>query len=511
MIKFSRCLVLIIIALWSVNANSQNSQVMYYMRIPQNRLINPAFRPANSFNLGLPLLSSINGNINNNFLELMDVLAPNDTIDMSEWPPKSLDTKRIADRMKKHNSISADVNIQLLGLGFMIGKDWNIFIDVIDRVEAKAILPKDMSLFISGFDLLQDQTVSFSGMKLRAQYYREYGLGISKNVTEKLRIGARAKLITGIACLNFDNRAFDLTRVGSTLPVSISVNADASLQMNGLSRLKAFEHLITSSKGISGISNFLKNYLFSSFLPNSDDNFLNNSFSNLGLGVDIGAVYDFNKMLSVSASVTDLGFINWKDDLKSYDIKKSFEFQAVSLEDIVNDNFSADSLMGDFIDTLKNGFIQNSNPLAYKTYLSPGISIGANLNLFSVFTVGVLSQSKIYGGQIKEALTLSGNAYFGKIFSASLSYTIANYSFNNLGFGMSFKAGPGQIYFIADNIPLTWNKITLTTENGSSPLPMPDKLNLLNLRMGFNISFGKVGKVDKNGNKKIDKPMIIVE
>jgi hypothetical protein len=229
-------------------------------------------------------------------------------------------------------------------------------------------------------------------------------------------------------------------------------------------------------------------------------------FSNPGLGIDLGAVYNFNKMFSVSAAITDLGYINWKKDLKSYEANNTFKFQGFSIKDVVDQTVSIDSLIQGIADTVKNSFIENPNPLAFKTNLPATISVGANLNLFSTLTFGVLSQSKIYAGQIREALTLSANAYLGRTFSASLSYTMANYSYNNFGFGMAFKAGPGQIYLIADKIPVQWSKLYVK-KGGSdySRIPMPENWNMLNIQLGFNISFGKVV------SKKVDKPMVIVE
>ena len=53
--------------------SAQNSQVIYFMNLPQNHLVNPALRPSNSVYIGLPGLSGINLNINNNFVNFSDV------------------------------------------------------------------------------------------------------------------------------------------------------------------------------------------------------------------------------------------------------------------------------------------------------------------------------------------------------------------------------------------------------------------------------------------------------
>jgi hypothetical protein len=485
MIRIKRFILIAFLAVIYINGSAQNSQVMYYMRIPQNHLINPAIKPANLFYIGLPVLTGVNAGINNNFLNLNNLLQ-NDTI--SSWPPPDFDLNKLAGSLKENNTIAADANIQLLGLGFMIGKDLNIFINVIDRVEAKAYFPKNiMDLYITGYDQFLNKTINLSDLNIRAQYFREVGIGFSKNVTQKLRVGVKAKILFGVASLNFDNRLLSL-KVNSDFTQTIT--ADASLDISGKQRINTLKDDFSSG---GKIGRFFKDYL-------------KTPFSNPGLGIDLGAVYDINKMFSVSAAVTDLGYINWKDDLKSYKANNTFVFQGLSLKDVVEQNVSIDSLIKGIVDTVKKSFIENPNPLAYKTNLPAGVVLGANLNLYSVLSFGVLSQSKIYAGQIKEALTLSANAYLGRVFSASLSYTMANYSYNNFGFGMAFKAGPGQIYLIADKIPVKWSKIYIEKNNNEYfHIPVPENWNTMSLQVGFNISFGKIVRT------KVDKPMVIVE
>jgi hypothetical protein len=467
----------------SVDAQAQNSQVMYYMRIPQNHLMNPAIKPANRFYLGLPVITGINAGFGNSFLDLKKIF-PNDTI--GSWPPANFDVNQLAGMLQEKNTISADANIQLFGLGFMIGHDLNIFIDVIDRVEVKSVFPKDiLKLYIAGGSQYSDQTIDLSGLNIRAQYFREAGIGFSKNVTQKLRIGGKAKLLLGVASINFDNRSLSL-KVNSDYSQTIS--ADASLDISGKQRINELKNSFSGGK----IGQIARDYL-------------NTSLTNKGFGMDLGIVYNPIKMFTFSAAVTDLGYINWKDDLKSYVAKNTFNFQGITLEDVVNNTVSMDSLINGIVDTVKNSFIENPNPLAFKTYLPTGITIGASLNLFSVLSLGVLSQTRLYGGQINEALTLSSNLYFGRVFTASLSYTMANYSYDNIGFGLAFKAGPGQIYLIADKVPVNWSKFYVKKGATYSSMPMPSSWNMMNIQIGFNISFGKIV------NKKVDKPMVVVE
>jgi hypothetical protein len=225
---------------------------------------------------------------------------------------------------------------------------------------------------------------------------------------------------------------------------------------------------------------------------------------NTGIGFDFGAVYELNKMISISASVTDLGFIKWKDDLKSYSAKDTtLTFNRFTLQDVVDQTITLNTLFDEAGTTIKDSFKEDAKPSAFKTYLPTVINLGANFNLLPVLSVGILSSSRIWSGQIKEALTLSGNVYLGRMFSGSLSYTTANYSFDKFGIGLAFKAGPAQIYLIADKIPVKWSKIYLKKQPGEyTPLSLPDRWNTLNFQIGLNFAFGKVVI------KLVDKPML---
>lgn len=471
-----------------VNASAQNSQVMYFMNLPQNHILNPAIRPVNAFYLGLPVLSGVYAGINNDFLELKDIFIPglksgsNLTFQQSNF-----DLNKIVDKLKDHNNISANINLQLLGLGFTVGKDLYFFVDIIDRIETESEFPKSfLKLFINGNDQFLNQTIDLSGLNLKAQYFREFGFGFSKNITEKLRIGAKAKLLAGIVSGTLDNRTMSL-EVNDAF--SRTVKADASFDISGNTWITEMNNDLNKNNP----SSLIKDYAL-------------NSFSNPGLGIDFGAVYNLNKMISLSASVTDLGFINWKDDLKSYKAKNSFVLSGLSLKDVVDQNISKNDLVNELTDTISNSFIENSKPSSYRTYLPADVLLGANLNLFQILSFGVLSSSKIYFGQIKESLTLSANAYIGKVLSGSLSYTAANYTYNNFGIGLACKTGPVQIYLTADKIPSKWSKIYIEKPDQKFlTLSLPDRWYALNLQFGVNISFGKMG------NKKIDKPMILLE
>jgi hypothetical protein len=209
-------------------------------------------------------------------------------------------------------------------------------------------------------------------------------------------------------------------------------------------------------------------------------------------------------MFTLSASVTDLGFINWTSELKSYSSKGTFTLSGITMEDVVAQNFAIEDMVSSLVDTLKNSFSAEDSPQPFRTNLPATILAGGSINPAKFFSLGILSESRLYAGNLKQSFIFSGNFYAGRVLSASLSYTVTNSSYNNLGLGLAIKAGPAQIYLIADKIPLSWDKIYIedsetNTYNGVS---VPSNLSMLSMQAGVNIVFGR------RESKKTDKPML---
>ncbi|MCX6260327.1 MAG: DUF5723 family protein, partial [Bacteroidia bacterium] len=181
-------------------AQAQNSQVLYFMNLPQNHLLNPALRPTNSVYIGLPVLTGINLNIKNNFFNFSDVLSEDMQIDESTIPflNPDFDRDRFLGRLKELNYLEPTVAVQLFGLGFSAGRsrDLYIFLDINEHVGANIVFPRDLiRLAFIGNEEFAGQTFDLSALNADLNYYHEIGIGASKNITPRLRIGAKGKLL----------------------------------------------------------------------------------------------------------------------------------------------------------------------------------------------------------------------------------------------------------------------------------------------------------------------------
>lgn len=493
MIGKTKYTLILLLAMLFVTGSAQNSQVLYFMNLPQNHLINPALRPSNSVYIGLPVISGINLNINNNFINFSDVFMKGHSVDpdsVYSFLHPHFNVDDFLAKIKDKNSLEAEASVQLFGLGFSAGKDLYIFLDINDRINGNFVIPGDFfRLGLKGNESFVGKTIDFSALRGDMKYYREYGFGFSKNFTGKLRIGAKVKILSGIAAVSVDNRSLGIT-VNSDY--SHTINADLAVNMSD-----PLDVYYDSNNNVDSIvfdDNRFKT-------PKGIFDFVLGK-KNTGLGFDIGATYSITDKFIVSAAITDLGFIRWKKDLSNITAESNFTFNGLDMLGVVNGTKTIDEVSTEMIDSLKNSFVFSNSRVPFTTYLPVGVTLGGSYGLTKSFSVGVLSYSRFIGKQMRESFTLSGNLNIRSLFSTSVSYTIANHRFDNLGFGLAFKPGIFQFYMIADRIPVTWNKIKV---DSGSTIPLPASWNTINLRLGMNLAFGNRIK------KKDDKPMVLVE
>jgi hypothetical protein len=222
---------------------------------------------------------------------------------------------------------------------------------------------------------------------------------------------------------------------------------------------------------------------------------------NMGLGLDIGATYDISDRFKLIASITDLGFIRWKNEVTNLKAKNQFLFSGLSMDNVLNGTMTFDSVANLMGESLKNAFKVSDSKRPFTTWLPFSVTFGGSYNVTEQFSVGLLSYSRVIGKQVREALTLSANINIGNSLSASLGYTAENHQYDNLGAGLAFRAGGTQFYLVTDRIPVMWNRI----KNDNSNIILPANWNTFNLRLGMNLVFGNRVK------EKNDKPMIMVE
>jgi len=486
----TKYILIFILAMFITDVSAQNNQILYNMNLPQNHMINPALRPSNSLYIGLPAISGTRVNVDNNFINFSDVFIKSQSSDsiISIFNP-DFNTDKFLAGIGEKNSLEAQVTTQLLGVGFSAGKDIYIFLDINERVMENIVIPRDLiELGFKGNEGFVGNKIDLTSLKADIKYYREVGLGFSKNFTGKLRLGVKAKLLSGITGATIDNRSLVLTvndDYSQTLDADLTVNISGPLKVymdnNQIIDSIAFDD--SQFKTGKGVFNFISGK------------------KNLGMGLDIGATYDISDNLMVSAAITDIGFIRWKRDVLNLKAESRVAYSGLNLLEIYDGTKTFEELGNEFIDSLKNTFLGSDLNTSFTTWLPFGLTLGGSYKLNDYFSVGLLSYSRIIDQQFRQSLSLSGNVNLNDIFSASLSYTLANQRYDNFGAGLAFRAGVFQFYFLSDRIPVRWKKAIVD----GNPVALPTIWNTVNFHLGMNLVFGN------NNKKKTDKPMVLVE
>ncbi len=472
-------LILLLLASVINSLTAQSGQVLYFMNLPQKNTLNPALQPSGRVYIGLPVISDISVRLDNNFLDLSDFFTNGVISDSTiTFREQGAGLDGFLAGLNEKNSIEPHVGIQLFGLAFTVAKDLRITFDINERIDGNFVLPEDLiRLGVQGNENYIGKNIDLSALRSGLSYYRETGIGASKNITDKLRIGARLMFLSGVASCYLDNNGLSLTvnedntqTVTSDVALSFSAPVSFYKDQDGIIDSAAIDE-----NRLEGANNII------SYLTGK---------GNFGLGIEIGAEYRFNDKFAVSAALTDMGYIKWRRDRSDLSLNTTFELNGLTMQDVYDESLDFSELMNWTLDSIQNSLTLSETPPALTTYLPLAVTTGFSFSPVKWFTAGALSQTRFIGKQIHESFTLSGNINLGNTLSTTLAYTIANHRFDNLGFGFAVRGGFFQLYALVDNIPLQWTKMT----SGEESYRLPENFNTIHARLGVNLVFGNKEK-----------------
>lgn len=442
---------------------AQVESTMHFMKsLPQVAYYNPALKPAYRFSFGLPGSSVFAQYTNNGFTYNDFISRQNNTL--------VADLDQLYSALRTKNFINASAQADLFRLSIKINPRLYLTHNITLKSYNRFMLPKDITgLLINGTDAYVNNTASLSP-ELESMTYAEIGWGAAYTVNKKLTVGAKLKLLKGAANITTENAAFNLS-LSDTYAITVSGNADVRT---------------------SGIQNFdNENY----DLADDWRDFLKNN----GFALDLGATYQVMDRLTVGLSLIDLGGITWKNNAYGYKLdpaKATYTFEGVDIDDVLNGDISYGESLADSIETyfkFSEGTIGSyRTPLPGKMYLSGSYQLKHNT------TLGALFFAETFRGRFMPGMTASINKEFGQRLGASLSYTVTNNSFNNLGAGLSLNLSPIQIYLVGDNllrIPFTY----LGNKNINGYV---NSLQYFTLRTGINFIFGRELEQEKLPHSK---------
>lgn len=474
------------------NIVAQDNNGMYFMSlIPQSNYLNPAIRPSCNFYLGMPILSS-------DYFEFNSALSFNDILykdDVSDSVVTFLANKTYQDKFinkldHAKNLFGFKNQLTILSFGFKAGDKLFINFDMMSKTDMNMNIPADFaSMFLKGNYNTETEDYydyNLSNFDLNMQSYVELSVGASYQINDQISVGIRPKFINGLFNLSSSNQSVNL----NTSDTAISFGASFTVNSN----IPGFEMEYNEEE-------FIDSMYF------SQDNVTSQLNGNMGFGFDIGAIYRFGDKIAAYASIVDLGFIKWKTNPNSMTFNADYDFKGVDMSGFLSDQEeNPDDTGNAFLDTLKAAFDISNNTTAYRTGLGTKFFIGGTYAVHEKIELGLLSRSEISNRKFRQQVTFSANFKPTKSISATISYTIKNYTFNNLGYGLAYRLGSFNSYVIIDKSLAAAYAVRdkLILDAVDFPIPIPHNFSSYTIRFGTNFMFGGIEKK----NKKIDRPII---
>jgi hypothetical protein len=404
--------------------------------IGQSTQVNPSLMPENGMYFGIPGLSSTSFLFSNSGFTWRDLhrIRLDDSV--------SLELDYAISKLADKNFISLSARENILEAGFKIKNNY-FTLNVSEKANFNLTFPKELfELLYRGNGAFIGQEVDLKRMSFDITHYREYAVGWTRALNKKVTVGGRLKYLYGME--NISSAKSSLSFYTAPDDYQIELTSDYVINTS----------LAGNSSGNSG------SYIF--------------GYKNTGFATDLSATYQYSERWKFNTSIIDLGYINWKSNVKNMvTASGSYVFGGIDINKFINDSTSS---MSSVTDSLSDSFKPIENNDSYKTSLPTHVYFNAAYLLTSKMNATGLLHAEIFRETVQPTFTAALNRRWNDYLSTSISYSMINHHFDNLGFGFAFHDGAFQWYVLSDNIIGTINPLSNHTAH---------------IQFGFNLIYGR--------------------
>ena len=414
----------------AITAQAQYLRTSYFMEGASTRVqMNPGLQPTRGY-LNLPLIGGFNVTANTNSLGI------NDIIDITKDGNDFLNNNTLYNSLQQDNRFNLNLNTNLLSFGWIKGKNfWSVNAGL--RMDIGAQINKDMFTMMrtmNSFDIDniagREHTYKMGNQSINMNAYAEVGLGLSRRITEKLTVGARAKVLLGLARTEVNIEQFDLNLEVPEVKVGQEDFSEEDWYGKNYS-YDAKANVVTTLKG-GGMTFDPATNMINGF----DLDASSFGIAGTGFGVDLGASYSIFNNLTVSAAVLDLGVMKWNKNNTTMATVEGHQNVTIS-----EDNYDQ-YIGGDFLSLDRFDF-KKDEEADYKssTKLSTTILLAAEYGLLNnKLSVGAVYSSRFVQPKTQTELTFLATLRPSNAFNAAISYSpILS---GGKSFGLALKLGP---------------------------------------------------------------------
>lgn len=346
-----------------------------------------------------------------------------------------------ADALKGFNSgdnkILGDVSITVLSAGFKGFGGYNT-IELNARTSFGVSMPYELFEFAKNTG---NRTYNIGNISANGQAFAELAFGHSRQINDKLRVGAKVKLLFGAGRgdVNIDNVKADLAADDKW---TVSGHAKSEVSVKGFTYKTEEKEYKEEGRGTYQYVN--------------DVDVDGAGLGGFGLAFDLGGVYKINNDFTVSAALLDLGFIKWSNNMVAVNGGEEFVFNGFHDVAVNEDRGGSTlSMQGDkYSDQLADfANLQDKGDEGGRT-----TGIGATLNLgceytlpvYRKITFGVLSSTRFRGDYSWTEARVSANWTPLKWIDGGVNMAFGSYR-NSFGWVLNFHPKGYNFYVGMDH------------------------------------------------------------
>lgn len=430
----------------------------YFMeKMTKRNQLNPALKTPNNY-VSMPSLGNFYLGVNSN-LGLGTFLYPRDN-KLVTFLHESVPADEFLNKLTPNNTIELDLGLDLISFGFWAWGGQNTF-NLALKSNTGAYLPREIFEFLkTGQEATGVTRYDMSNITATTSNYLELALGHARDITDKLSAGAKIKVLIGAAHAE--------ARI-DRMDISMSQNEWTIKQAGHLQATSLLELTTDPETGEVTGYDFGNHFGVAGF----------------GLGFDLGATYEIIDNLTLSAALTDIGFMRWNNLTRAEtDPDKGFiytGFDNIGAEDDENGDNPFDQKADQLGDDLKalTKFYQ-SDTRSVSNSLRTTLRVGAEYAVLdNAISFGLLSTTRFVGYRTYA----EGMAAINFRPLSALHLTV-NGSVSNMGSSVGAIlniCAPGFNFFVGtDYFATQYSKQFIPINHARA-----------NFSFGFNITFGK--------------------
>lgn len=298
-------IVLLVFLISAISLKSQQKLAFSFAESPQTLLLNPGAETNFRSHYGIPMLSDVSFDIGITGFKLNDLFSNDSRTFRTRF-------EAVLNKINATDYLSFNTKIDVLNIGFRLDKKTYLSFGFYEEIDFISYLPKDfIELFYYGNEPFINRNFSLAQVSMKGDFLGVFHAGISKKISEKLNIGARAKIYS------------------------------SSINIESLNNFGTFNSSTSTDNIIRQSLNNINGQVRTSGIVDADDEYIddpNEYFSrtflggNLGLGLDVGLTYHFTSQLEFTASLLDIGFVKHSKNTKNFNIEGDYVLDGLNFE-----------------------------------------------------------------------------------------------------------------------------------------------------------------------------------